>query len=132
MKSRFFFPFLPVLGFVVLIATGIASALTGGPDDYGYTYQDFTLSEWRDISSSGTLLDLSKDGIFEKQIDIGFVFQFYGNKYSKVSIASNGLLTFSPSAYNHGYTTGQPLPTENGYADNLIAGLWDYLWPNNT
>ncbi len=131
MKSRFFLPLLPIFGFV-LLASGIAFALTGGPDDDGYTYQDYPLSEWRDISSSGILLALVKDQISEKQIDIGFDFEFYGNTYSKVSIASNGLLTFSPVSYSKGYTTGQPLPTGRGYADNLIAGLWDYLFPNHT
>jgi hypothetical protein len=106
-------------------------ALEGGPDRFGYRFEDSQLSSWKDISVSGTHLDLGKDQLSDP-INIGFNFVFYGKTYSKVTVATNGFLTFSPETYRKGYTTGQELPTPDGYIENAIAGLWDYLHLNHT
>lgn len=120
--------------FLCLMLSGISFALSGGPDQFGYEYKDSVLGKWTDISSTGTLLKQYKDELSDP-INIGFSFKFYGNKFSEVTIASNGILTFSPEAYRrgcttNGKTTGQALPTQLGCAENVIAGLWDYLSPN--
>ena len=86
--------------------------------------------EWRDISKSGTLLNVTRHGLSEP-ISIGFSFPFFGELYSEVSIAACGLVTFSPAFFRKGYTKGEPIPAKKGQARNFVAGLWDYLIPNS-
>ncbi len=117
--------------FLWLAPSTYSFALSGGPDGFGYMYEDSGLENWTDISKSGTHLNVVKDTISDP-VWMGFDFEFYGNTYSDVSVASNGLITFSPKSYRRGYTSGQEIPTPGGYADNFIAGLWDYLSPNHT
>jgi hypothetical protein len=86
--------------------------------------------EFRDISKSGTLLNVTRHGLSDP-IPLGFGFSFFGKKYSEVSIAACGLVTFSPAFFWKGQTKGDPVPLKKGTARNFVAGLWDYLVPNS-
>lgn len=76
-----------------------AQAATGGPDPYGYTWDDGEPYAWNDISD-GALLALGEEDVSDA-IDLGFQFVLYGRIYSSIQVASNGHLTFNGSVnYN--------------------------------
>ena len=107
-----------------------AMALTGGPDRYGYKYYDSEESgaapfSWIDISKTGTYYDLANYDVSE-DIPIGFTFKFYGRSYDTVRFSSSGFITFKKTSLN-GSGGGEPIPTEGGLADNMIAAFWDNL-----
>jgi hypothetical protein len=121
---------------IVFLAHFPASAASGGPDGYGYSYIDSNETggpavAFDNIASTGTFLDLDKDQISE-EIPLGFVFTYYGTQYNSIYISTTGVLTFNRSTFWAG-AASDPLPTAGGHGGNLIAGLWDnLLTPNHT
>jgi hypothetical protein len=83
---------------------------------------------WSSIAATGTYISLWDDQV-SGAIPIGFEFYFYGSFYDQAYISSNGFITFSDGMYN-GCCSGLPLPELDG-SDNLIALLWDDLYPPN-
>ena len=123
--------------FVFISLAPVSMAATGGPDAGGYEYSDsdekgaapFT---WKDIQESANSVGIpefhEERSILFGPVDIGFTFTFYGVDYSKVYISKYGYLTFNdwpPLAS----CKIEPIPTEDGAADNFIAGMWAYLHP---
>ncbi|HDM10804.1 MAG TPA: hypothetical protein ENF92_09845 [Desulfobacteraceae bacterium] len=107
-----------------------AMALTGGPDRYGYTYSDSEEPgaapfSWIDISKTGTICELGNYDM-SGDIHIGFKFKFYGREYDTVRFSSSGFITFKKTSLS-GSAGGEPIPTEGGLADNMIAAFWDNL-----
>ena len=105
---------------------GIASVLgkTGGPDAFGYTYDDTVPYQWIDISGTGknTGLDMDDGGI---TVPIGFNFNYYGTNYNEVYISTNGLLKFS-GADTTWSNKDIPLASD---PNNIICVFWDDLRP---
>jgi len=106
---------------------------SGGPDSFGYTYQDSDDPEgpgfaFVDIVATGTAVALDDDD-YAGPLAIGFDFPFYGSDKTQFYISSNGFLSFgsgSPEWYND-----CPLPSD--YAPhNLIAPMWGDLDPGDT
>jgi hypothetical protein len=102
---------------------------TGGPDDFGYTWDDTVLYDWIDATvgeDSGITGD-NEYGLLE----IGFPFRFYGNIYDQVYVSTNGFITFDEEeAYLPG-SYGLPHPAT---PNNLIAPYWWNLvvnWGSN-
>jgi uncharacterized repeat protein (TIGR01451 family) len=95
---------------------------TGGPDDYGYTWDDTIAFNWID-ATSGTDSGLSGDDVYTGTIDIGFPFKFYENTYNQLYFNTNGLVTFGSGSYAY---SNSRLPME-APPNNLIAVLWDDL-----
>ena len=85
MKHQILFVF--VLAVALAFAT-TAPAASGGPDAYGYTWDDTETYAWNDISGTGTLLTLSDDD--EASLAPGFDLFFYDASYTNVSVSSNG------------------------------------------
>ena len=108
------------------------SVLTnGGPDTFGYTYKDSTESggpiyDWVDISASGTPVYLSDDD-GDGPFSIGFVFNFYGNDYTRVYVSSNGYLSFNNLDLTD-YGNDCPLPDVYNPDDGIYL-MWDDLNP---
>ncbi len=103
---------------------------SGGPDAHGYIWMDTDQPgsvppEWNDISSIGTRLTLSGDAGTE--VDLPFAFPFYGESKTKVSICSNGYLTFGTT---RGTYSNKNIPNTLDPND-LIAVFWDDLEPQN-
>jgi hypothetical protein len=98
---------------------------TGGPDDFGYTWDDSVAFNWID-ATTGTNTGLEGDDKYTDAIDIGFNFKFYENTYSQLYITTNGLATFGEGAYHY---SNQSIPN-SAPANNFIAPFWDDLCVN--
>jgi uncharacterized repeat protein (TIGR01451 family) len=105
-----------------------ASTGTGGPDSFGYTYIDNSVSggpnyNWVEITGTGTAVLTSSDDSYVSDIPLGFFFNYYGTDYSQLTIGNNGLLfsNFGSSQYVNQPITGTP------GLDGFIAPFWDDL-----
>ncbi|RLC74696.1 MAG: hypothetical protein DRI81_13380 [Chloroflexi bacterium] len=103
----------------------MAPQATGGPDDFGYTWDDSVAFNWID-ATTGTNTGLQGDDEYTDAIDIGFDFKFYENTYSQLYITTNGLITFGEGAYHY---SNQSIPNP-APANNFIAPFWDDLCVN--
>lgn len=98
-----------------------APAATGGPDDFGYTWDDTVPFNWVD-ATNGT--DAGFHGDYYQNdllpVNLPFTFKYYENVYTQVYLSPAGYLTFT----DIGYVRGQseiPYPEE---PNNVIAPLW--------
>jgi hypothetical protein len=72
---------------------------TGGPDDYGYTWDDSIALSWVDAMIDGTDTGLSGSS-FGKHTDLIpllFPFKYYENTYDSLFIAASGYVAFTHS-----------------------------------
>ncbi len=106
----------------------IAPQPEGGPDSYGYIWDEVPIS-WIDISTSGTdVTNLVLEALCT-QVGIGFNFYFYGGLKTQVSICADGYLTF-PATANSDWTVdcGDPDGVVNANAPNdAIYPFWTDL-----
>lgn len=112
---------------LVSIWAGTASARSGGPDGFGYTFKDSTEAggptyNWVEISSTGTMILPGSDDVFVSGISVGFFFNYYGTDYSQVSISNNGIIFASGGS---GIYTNEPIGFSGPH--NFIAPFWDDL-----
>jgi subtilisin family serine protease len=104
---------------------------SGGPDPFGYRWTDSNqaggpIFSWTDISTTGTLItDVTTDDDTSAPIALGFDFPFYGSVFNTFRVCSNGWLSFTNTTTAY---ANQPLPN-SGAPENLIAPLWDDLYP---
>jgi hypothetical protein len=109
---------------------------TGGPDDYGYRWQDSHETcgpafEWLPISSLGTPLTFGSgagDSV-RGPFALGFGFTFYGQNYDRIWISANGWISFTDSLFTN--PLNQYLPTVEAPAASICA-WWDDLLPQLT
>ncbi|MFC2172843.1 hypothetical protein ACFLU6_09460, partial [Acidobacteriota bacterium] len=106
----------------------------GGPDSYGYSWLDDTepdayferyVHEYYKNRDFIELYILSEDQVIA-DIDIGFEFPYYGNIYDRLTISTNGWLSFLPQADAYPDNTGIPDPSA---PSGLLAPFWDDLLP---
>ncbi len=98
----------------------------GGPDPFGYTYQDSRSAdgpayEWID-ATDGTPLNLTDDG--ETNVTLPFPFAFYGTFSTAIRVGNNGGLLFNATSGDLGVTNGDLGTTTS---NNLIVPFWDDL-----
>lgn len=72
----------------------LAQATTGGPDLYGYIWDDTAPLSWID-ASSGVDLGLSPAADQSAPVEIGFPFKYYENTYSQLVVSLHGVLGFT-------------------------------------
>lgn len=117
-----------LISLLFIVSTfGVASILgaTGGPDAFGYTYDDTVPYQWIDISGTG-LTDTYLEGDDKVlEVPIGFDFKFYGNTYDKVGVSTNGYLTFGNTDSSF---INYDIPSTDG-PENLVCAFWDDLYP---
>lgn len=112
----------------VLLLSSPAVAATGGPDAFGYEYEDSDEStgprfQWEELSGSGVALPLSDDD--HEIVNMPFSFPFYGETYNSVGVNSNGALNFGGSRWT---TFGNGcMPSTS--SSMMIAPFWDDLNP---
>jgi hypothetical protein len=129
-KAQWFWIAMFLLLALFFYLDGTAVALTGGPDSYGYRYTDSEEPgaapfSWIDITNTGTRYPLENYDV-SNDIPIGFRFRFYGIDYDTVRFSSSGFITFKKTSLS-GSGGGEPIPTQGGLADNMIAAFWDNL-----
>src|SRR5690606_19107336 len=97
-----------------------------GPDGYLYVGASCDFN-WIDISGTGTEITGMTDNGYRGPFDFGFTFPHYTSTYTQFYVATNGFITLGTG---NGSPANQcPLPTL-GTPNNLIALLWDDLYPN--
>lgn len=100
-------------------ASDIQALSVGGPDDFGYTFDDTVTESWIPGTTKSPLVGDDNSAF----INIGFDFPFYGFNYSSMYYSTNGLLTFDGQYFWYG---GDPIPLP-GDPNNFIAPLWEDL-----
>lgn len=106
---------------------------SGLPDQYGYTWDDTGLIDWKDatagtvIFAPGTYVD---DSVAEPiPLPAGIdPFQFYEHQYSQIYVGSNGLLGFNDSISHDGACLENlPVPLDYEHPQAFLAPFWDDL-----
>ena len=92
----------------------------GGPDDFGYTFDDTVTYSW--ISAS-TNSGVTGDDEFSSPINIGFNFPFYGLTQTDLYFSTNGLITFGSGSRKY---NNYLIPSVNS-PNNFIAPFWSDL-----
>ncbi len=96
----------------------------GGPDPFGYTYQDSRSAdgptyEWID-ATDGTPLNLTDDA--EANVTLPFPFTFYGVSSTATRVGNNGGILFNATTGDLGAANGNLGTTTS---NNLIVPFWD-------
>jgi hypothetical protein len=102
---------------------------TGGPDVFGYTWNDSVSYNWATLTSPSSIS--LRDDDYVGPLNIGFTFKFYGKSYTQFYIDSNGFLSFADngrSYYNYGKFSLPVPPRPN----NIIAPFWEDFNPDST
>ncbi|MCE4565269.1 S8 family serine peptidase [Maribellus sp. CM-23] len=101
----------------------------GFDNGYGYSY-NYTDYEWIDITGKGTSLTGNFLNSSQKSTLIDFkdfIFRYYGNDYSSLTIGKGGWVSFDPSPGSYFGTSSHDLPnssTGSSYANAVIAPFW--------
>lgn len=100
---------------------------SGGPDGFGYTWDDTVASGWVD-ATAGTQVNFPGTGsgwddAFSDPVGIGFDFDFYENDYQQLYPSVSGLLTFGAGSSS---LSNVSIP-QNASLNNFIAPFWDDL-----
>ena len=98
----------------------ITPLAVGGPDAFGYTYDDAVSYSW---ISATTDSGLTGDDDYSAPINIGFNFPFYGLPQSQLYFSTNGLITFRAGSWDY---RGGGIPN-SATPNNLIAPFWEDL-----
>ena len=105
---------------------------SGGPGTFGYTWVDNNSGgaayDFIDISGSGTRADVGFDGT--ELVTLPFAFDFFGEEQTEIIVSANGFLTFEPVTADFGAFLNDQIPN-TGNPDNLIAGMWTDLEPED-
>jgi hypothetical protein len=100
-------------------------ASTGGPDDYGYTWDDSVPFNWIDAThGTDTGMSGSSNGPHVGLIALPFAFKYYENTYPSVYIAGSGYLGFTNDNYYWSSYGQIPSPAT---PNNVIAPYWSYF-----
>jgi len=107
-----------------------AHAALGGPDAFGYVWDDAYPYAWVDARTGGTPLGGAGNANTNwPGISLGMTMNFYGIAYNAVNICSNGWVSFTDGLN----TTSGPVAIPNAAAPNaFVAGLMTYFDPNGS
>ena len=113
------------------LAAPAVSLGSGGPDDYGYTWNDSVGLNW--ISAAGgTDTGMSGSGWDEATgpVSLPFSFKYYENSYNKLYIAGPGYIAFDEAPYWYDFSRNIPSP---GQPNNVVAPYWTptYIGPGS-
>jgi hypothetical protein len=105
--------------------------ISGGFDIYGYNVEDngsdYVTYRWIETpDENATTVYIDQ---LSSAIDLGFMFDFYGNMYSSVYFCQNGLISFSSSFDCEPENRGIPSTLE---PHNFLAPWWDDLGSGST
>ena len=98
-------------------------AVVGGPDLYGYTWDDSVALNWID-ATGGTDTGLTGYDDATNAITLPFSFKYYENTYSQVYITEFGYLGFT----NYGGWDSQSEIPNSSEPNNVIAPYWTPIY----
>jgi hypothetical protein len=99
---------------------------TGGPDAFGYNWDDTVPYSWIDLTAIGVDTGLGGATQVVGPIALPFSFKFYENAYSQIYISKYGYVGFSPAGLDD--DQGEvPNPT---IPNGIIAPYWVPLYVN--
>ena len=124
---------------VPVVCGQAAASDPSGPDAHGYYafddldtgYAQAPVYDWVEIDPAlggpGVSLGLTDYALYgdqTKTIDLPFTFRYYGQDFTRMSVCSNGWLSFgaTPVVYYRNWKTPTP-----GAADNMVCAFWDDL-----
>ncbi len=93
----------------------------GGPDGYGYFYDDTVAFNWVDATVGTKISGSADDNTFP--VSLPFNFPYYNMILSQVRVSSNGFIEPSDDTYSD--LSNEELPTNDH--DFIIAPYWDDL-----
>ncbi len=93
---------------------------TGGPDEFGYTWDDSVTETWID-ASDGTSAGLSADVDHTALITLPFSFKFYENTYASLYISLYGFVAFDSTGLDNSWQSEIPYAAP---PNNVIAPNW--------
>lgn len=86
-------PVLTPASMATAAASPSSTQATGGPDRFGYVWDDTEPYSWVD-ATGGTETGLGGSTIFVGPVSLPFAFEYYENSYDEVYIAKFGFVTF--------------------------------------
>lgn len=108
------------------VSDALSHRASGGPDAFGYTWDDTAAYEW--VDTAGAVSVPLRDDDWAGPFDIGFTFRFYGESHSQFYLDSNGYIGFDSTQTESYYGNSRlPLPHR---PNNIIAPFWDDLDPS--
>lgn len=111
--------FMPEGALLPMEMDGVSPQATGGPDDFGYTWDDSVPLNWIN-ASGGTNTGISSETDHVGPIDIGFSFKYYENTYTQLYISRFGFVAFND---NNIYNSQSRIPSPEKPND-VIAPHW--------
>jgi subtilisin family serine protease len=101
-------------------------------DNVDSLYSEHPAYNWVEINSIGTRLTMSDDQTYTISLPASFgPWKFYSQRYTQVSICSNGWV--APGSQTSNAYNNQTLPDALGTDPNgMICADWDDMLPNNT
>ncbi len=93
---------------------------TGGPDYYGYTWNNSVSYSWMSALEATELEITNSDTFNTGPVSLPFSFDFYENTYDKIYISRFGYLTFSGKTP----TNSQSTPPNETEPNDVIAPYW--------
>jgi len=94
-------------------------------DDVDTLYTAHPDFNWVEIRGLGTRLTLNDDHTVQLDLPAGFVWQFYGQQFTQVSVCGNGWVAPGYSTSNTYYNTALP----NSSMPPAVFLVWDDLYP---
>lgn len=94
-------------------------------DDVDSGYAERPDFSWVEVSGIGTMLSLSDDQTAQVDLPQGFVWRYYGQTNTQVSVCGNGWVAPGYITYSGYQNTALP----NGSAPAMVALNWDDLYP---
>jgi hypothetical protein len=99
----------------------LGTLATGGPDDFGYTWNDGVAFGWLDATGgTDTGMSGSSSGQAVGPVALPFNFKYYENTYSQVWIAASGYLAFT----DYGSWPWQGRIPSSTEPNNVVAPYW--------
>ncbi len=100
-------------------ASILAPQETGGPDDFGYTWDDSVPLNWIDVSG-GIETGINSNTDHVGPVNIGFSFKYYENVYAQLYISRFGFVAFNDNGI---YESQSRIPSPS-LPNDVVAPHW--------
>ena len=136
---------LILLAFAIVVSAGFAAArepftaytslrtqapqATGGPDHFGYTWDDSEPYQWID-ATGGTALNLHTGADAYVSVNLPFGFTYYGASSNRVIVHYDGCALFQANSWPAylAYPRSLPSPTE---PNTIVTPYWSHFEDNS-